>query len=343
MKIHVVCKVIDNYGDAGFCLRLSSALCARGHQVRLFHDDARAFSLLYPVACVDGLVLIDAACTNLQLDAYPKPDLVIEPFGTSSEHTRWRFDLELKQRCPQVPWLVVDYLSAEAWVEQFHLSSSTNPETGHVCTYFYPGFSHKTGGLIHCDVNQATMLRPTPSNSKVFVFAYPNAPIDALIDCARASGQVVKISSAQTGHVPSITNAVPFVPQDQFDELLAQYDFLFVRGEDSFVRAQLLGKPFVWQVYPTPDGLHEVKLTAFLNRYLARCGSECALAVRNLWLCWNGKTPSTALANVWLAINAHWQELQEHALSWRSHLLGNPELVEEVLVWFEQQGNSSPK
>src|SRR6185437_6802324 len=40
--------------------------------------------------------------------------------------------------------------------------------------------------------------------------------------------------------------AVPFLTQDRYDELLWACDVNFVRGEDSFVRAQWAARPFVW-------------------------------------------------------------------------------------------------
>ena len=56
---------------------------------------------------------------------------------------------------------------------------------------------------------------------------------------------------------------IDFVPQQNFDDLLAQYDWLFVRGEDSFVRAQFSGKPFFWHIYPQNKLAHLDKLAAF--------------------------------------------------------------------------------
>ena len=62
---------------------------------------------------------------------------------------------------------------------------------------------------------------------------------------------------------------LPFVAQPDYDKLLWACDFNFVRGEDSFVRAQWAGKPFVWHIYPQDENLHHVKLRAFLQRYAA--------------------------------------------------------------------------
>ncbi len=41
---------------------------------------------------------------------------------------------------------------------------------------------------------------------------------------------------------------------------------LIIRGEDSFARAQLAGKPFIWNIYPQTEDTHIHKLTAFEDR-----------------------------------------------------------------------------
>jgi hypothetical protein len=51
-----------------------------------------------------------------------------------------------------------------------------------------------------------------------------------------------------------------FLPQADFDRLLWRCDINFVRGEDSFVRAQWATHPFVWQIYQQDDDTHLVKL-----------------------------------------------------------------------------------
>lgn len=332
MRIDILCKVIDNFGDAGFCLRLARALLTKGHGVRLIHDHSDVFKALLSDEVRDGLELLDASSPSFDICPLPRPDLIIEPFGSSSEQTLHRFDVRFKQVFSDVPWLVVDYLSAEDWVEDFHNSRSVNPQTGHVCTYFYPGFTEKTGGVIHCDVDRAFVSPPKARCETVFVFAYPQAPVDVLLDCFGES-VAVGLACAHACQDNARVTVLPFVPQAHFDSVLMNHDLLFVRGEDSFVRAQLLGKPFVWQVYPTPDEYHVVKLEHFLNRYLAGCSVEVSSTMRTLWFTWNGLAPSDLLPKVWLDVETHWAEINEHALSWRKQLLDGPELVEEMLTW----------
>ena len=53
------------------------------------------------------------------------------------------------------------------------------------------------------------------------------------------------------------------VPQSEFDKFLWASDAVIIRGEDSFVRAQLSGKPFIWNIYPQTEETHIKKLEAF--------------------------------------------------------------------------------
>ena len=70
--------------------------------------------------------------------------------------------------------------------------------------------------------------------------------------------------------------------QLEFDHLLWASDVNFVRGEDSLVRAIWAGRPLVWQIYPQHDGVHHVKLDAWLNWL----GAPATL--RNFHHAWNG-------------------------------------------------------
>ena len=311
MRIGIVCKVIDNFGDAGFSLRLAKALALEGHSVTLFHDSSTTFNVLIPDQNIHGLELVDATQGLGKAENTQLFDLLLEPFGSSSEQTAHRFDLRLKKTHHSTPWLLIDYLSSEDWVENFHLQSSVDPKSGHVTTFFYPGFTPRTGGLIHADF--PSHLRDGQEKTeedglKVFVFAYSNAPVlDLLVSCetANKTGAEIQIGLASwkwpTGESSTkfqCMTPLPFCPQSEFDDLLARYDVLFVRGEDSFVRAQLAGKPFIWQIYATQDNAHAAKLAgdqvrlrqfadahgeieaAFDQVHLAVAGAQVQLDVR---------------------------------------------------------------
>lgn len=65
---------------------------------------------------------------------------------------------------------------------------------------------------------------------------------------------------------PFAITKLPYLSQEAWDSLLCSSDFNFVRGEDSFARACLCGKPFVWHAYPQDEELHLVKAGAVLER-----------------------------------------------------------------------------
>ena len=73
-----------------------------------------------------------------------------------------------------------------------------------------------------------------------------------------------------------------FMPQEEFDRLLWRCDINFVRGEDSFVRAQWAANAFVWQAYRQADEAHLKKLEAFVGRYIVGLSAKGANAAVNL-------------------------------------------------------------
>jgi uncharacterized repeat protein (TIGR03837 family) len=94
----------------------------------------------------------------------------------------------------------------------------------------------------------------------------------------------------QHGALRCIT--LPLLTQVDYDHLLWSCDLNFVRGEDSFVRAQWAGRPFVWQIYPQSDAAHAAKLDAFLQLHLASADAALATDIRSLWAGWNGLSPA---------------------------------------------------
>lgn len=364
MHFLIICRVIDNLGDAGFCTRLALQLCCLGHSVELVCDKPETIRRLEDVDKLTGISLLDmdeyernVLCSTSHQD---HSTVILEPFGTSSEQTSSRkLNDKIKGKYPSRPWLVIDYLSAEDWTKSFHLSNSTCPRTGHVSTYFYPGFEVGTGGLIHADL-PTTEWPPTPLASEkigfreIFAFSYTFAPVKALEQCMTPN-QTLTIAGDETTPEGATGKRIGFCRLTEFDQLLHSFDFVFVRGEDSFVRAQLAGRPFVWNIYPTQDGAHAEKLIAFFNVYKQGLSQETAGALLSLWWIWNNldkgeinppseleNAPSN-LAEAWAAVQAASSELTAHALQWKSRLLNGPELVREILTWASSQSPTCHK
>ena len=135
----------------------------------------------------------------------------------------------------------------------------------------------------------------------------------------------------------------PFLPQDAYDLLLWACDLNFVRGEDSFVRAQWAGRPFVWNIYPTDDGAHWVKLAAFLTRYTQALDATSAAAVAALWKAWNRReadepaqhqvlgAQDPGVAQAWPAFESRLPALALHAGRWAADLAARADLASQLV------------
>lgn len=296
----VFCRVIDNYGDIGVCWRLAADLAARGETVRLWIDDASALRWMAPTGA-PGVSVLD-------WDAGPVTpgDVVIEAFGCDPPA---RFVSAMHRARPPV-WVNLEYLSAEDYVERSHGLPSpqgSGPGAGLTKWFFYPGFTSRTGGLLREPglmrarraFDRQTWLRSTlgvearPGERVVTLFCYDNPALPPLLralasmptlllltpGAAQRQATPLLDAAGRLGHLRTV--ALPWLTQPDFDRLLWCGDLNFVRGEDSFVRAQWAGSPFVWQIYPQHDGAHAAKLTAFLDRFAPPPG------VRELWDAWN--------------------------------------------------------
>jgi uncharacterized repeat protein (TIGR03837 family) len=333
------CRVVDNFGDIGVCWRLAADLGTRGESVRLWVDDASALAWMAPGGAPN------VQCIEWGPDSeMPEPgDVVVEAFGCDPPP---RFIERMKARPPAPLWINLEYLSAEPYVKRSHGLRSpqlAGPGRGLDKWFFYPGFEAGTGGLIReprlMDARRAfdaqawlleRGIERRDGERVLSLFCYEHAPVaDLLSALADAPTLLLATPGATARSIDGATKGVrcielPWLTQADYDRLLWACDLNFVRGEDSFVRAQWAAAPFVWQIYPQHDAAHAAKLQAFLGLMLQ--GAEPALAadLRRLWLAWNG-LDAGLLA---LPAKAPWQAL---ALRWRDRLLAQPDLVTQLL------------
>ena len=349
MKISIICHVVDNFGDAGVSLRLARGLISHPTvSVDIWTDDTQTFRHL--LSAEESMQSASNRLCILPLQAmtsYSPGDVLIEAFGSPVPEgilESLKADLQQGRRQSQPVWLVLDYLSAETWVEDFHLSRSISPDGLIHALFFYPGFTERTGGLIHDDwiipLEDDTVRAYGPGQDrKALIFSYPQAPLSALL-MADADTQFFVPTPAgqpQDNRNPRIQHC-EFVPQSRFDGLLMQFDWLFVRGEDSFVRAQLSGKPFVWQIYPTDDQAHLIKLSAFFQRYATGLPDDVKNDLWSLWICWN--TPACgpkALEAAWTACLSREDVIQTHNRAWSRHLRQQKSLVRQLLTTIQTE------
>jgi uncharacterized repeat protein (TIGR03837 family) len=345
MKWDLFCRVIDNHGDIGVCWRLAADLAARGQSVRLWLDDASALAWMAP----QGAAGIQVRAWDESLH-HPNPaDVVVEAFGCDPAAAFLRA-MAARERPPV--WIDLEYLSAEGYVERSHglpSPQSIGPAAGLTRWFFYPGFSAATGGLIReLDLQErqhrfdapawlhARGIVPLAGERIVSLFCYENAALPALLDqlgeaptlllatagLARQQVEAALGSTMARGQLRALS--LPYLTQRDYDHLLWSCDLNFVRGEDSFVRAQWAGRPFVWQIYPQHDGVHAAKLEAFLTRFLGGAEPSLASACASLWRRWNGLGSGRLELPDPLAWNRHVQ-------AWREQLYTLPDLCAQLI------------
>ena len=123
-------------------------------------------------------------------------------------------------------------------------------------------------------------------------------------------------------------SVLPFVAQPDYDPLLWSCDINFIRGEDSFVRAQWAARPLLWHIYPQQDDAHLVKLEAWLARYCEGLSPAAAASVRQMHLVWNGA--GDGIADAWQAYVAALPEIRAHARRWVDRLAALGDLTSNL-------------
>ena len=338
MQWDIFGRVIDNLGDVGLCWRLAADLAGRGERVRLWLDDAAALRWMAP----DGAAGVEVMAWDGAAAQTDPGDIVIEAFGCDPPAA---FVGRMQQRRPV--WINLEYLSAETYVERSHALRSPQPG-GIDKWFFYPGFTPRTGGLLRepgLMARRAAFDRDAwlasrgwarnPGERVVTLFSYANPGLPMLLQrLADAPTLLLVAAGAAASQLASIplppalrTIALPRLPQPEFDQLLWSADLNFVRGEDSFVRAQWAGAPFVWQIYPQHDGAHAAKLTAFIDRFNAATGHDPG----PLWRAWNGLGPwPNALPerNAW----------RTACTTWRDALLAQADLSTQLIAFAARKG-----
>src|SRR5690606_37806056 len=102
----------------------------------------------------------------------------------------------------------------------------------------------------------------------------------------------------------------------------------FVRGEDSFVRAQRAAKPLIWHIYHQEEEAHLVKLDAFLNRYTQQLPTPLAERVRDLWVGWN---KGADIGAIWKKALGDYSSWAQHCRQWCEQLNSSADLAAKLV------------
>ena len=346
-SIDIFCQVIDNYGDVGVAYRL-----------------AREFKRVYPnkklrfvINQIEELNLIRKS-ENIEVILYKdiskienSADLIIESFGC--EIPKKYMDKALKNSKLIIN---LEYFSAEKWVDDFHLQESFLG--GNLKKYFFiPGLSEKSGGIL-LDNEFLERKKKVEANKEYYlekfgikekydligsVFSYEKN-FDSLIEELKKLGKKIILlilsEKTQKNFIKYFDNGnnydkikfvkLPFFTYDKYEELLALCDFNLVRGEDSFVRALLLGKPFLWHIYPQDENTHIKKLESFLEKY---CSNNKELKQTFINYNINKDDFSYFFKN--------FKEIEKYNKNYANYLIKNCNLMEKLINFIENIGGKN--
>lgn len=292
-------------------------------------------------------------------------DVVIEAFGCELPAA---YVAAMAKSGRRHAWVNLEYLSAEEWVDSHHGLPSPHPRLPLIKHFFFPGFSPRTGGLLvekswleqRAIFQENVQLRaafwqelgiPAPEKNEVRIslFCYDNnSALSLFTDWAKGATPVVclipervamtqisaffGVSHPKAGNLFKkgglIVRVLPFLEQDRYDRLLWACNFNFVRGEDSFIRAQWAARPMVWQIYPQEAGAHWPKLKAFLDQYCADLPKLTAAALTTFFEAWNGRDVGVP---DWESLWKHHSTLEIHAQEWANRLIKKEDLTTKLV------------
>ena len=296
-------------------------------------------------------------------------DVVVETFGCGLPET---YVAAMTRKPAAPAWFILEYLSAESWIEGSHGVASPHLRLPLSRRFWFPGFASQTGGLlrerglVHArdafrrdDAAQRALWssldvpRVAPDEIRISLFCYPNpalpmlldawsdgdAPVTCVVPEGVAAGALDRWTGGNVPHpgTPFVRgrlslHSIHFLPQDGYDRLLWACAVNFVRGEDSFVRAQWASRAFAWHVYPQAESAHWRKHDAFLDRYVAGLAEGPEAALRRFWRAWNGAPEAGSIGDAWRDYAAVLADLQRHADAWAAKLASLPDLAKGLVT-----------
>ena len=312
MEITVLCKVVDNFGDIGVDWRLAKKLknLKPQNKINLIVDNLSSFKKICnsvddskKMQKVEDIFIYDWNSFDFCYEEFSKKkgsrlQVILECFqcGRPDWMEKILFEDELLHT---VQIIMIDYLSAEKYAEDFHKLLSLTRRGSVKKVNFMPGFTSKTGGLIIDE--EWKELAPRNKDGNILFFTYRrnwNGAVNAILKspffegkkllCAAGGGQesFFKSWKALGGKAERIER-LSFMNQPDWDKLMKNCSFLFIRGEESLSRACLSGIPFVWQAYPQSDEYQMVKVNALLERMQRHFSEEEFAVISSAWQAFN--------------------------------------------------------
>lgn len=306
--LDIFCEIIDNYGDIGVVYRTAKELqkIFPKSKIRAFLNRLDEFKKInsqvldLPSQNIDGIEYITFDYLRDNANELLTAQVIIEAFGCQIPEEYMEIAYDNSELL-----INLEYLSAEDWIEDFHLQSSPLGRGKLKKVFFMPGFTEKSGGVI-ADSNYLERIQRILENKEFYekkylsdiedrenkivgtLFSYEKNFTPLLEDLKKLDKDVVILAMGEkiqdslrkilkNFSIEDFRNSLKygkieirflnFLNQEEYEELINIVDFNFVRGEDSFIRAVLTGKPYMWHIYCQEEYAHMDKIEGFLDKY----------------------------------------------------------------------------
>ncbi len=370
----IFCKVVDNYGDIGVAYRLAKELHHLGANIRLFVDDLNAFKKIENIVDNTQQIQtikeiqIYKWTKDFSYDISPST-VIIEMFACNIPETY------INKINENNLWINLEYLCAEKWIEDCHCQPSfdhgkrkyfffpgfTSKSGGLNFEEKCIKNNNEKSLIFEKILSQlsSTQYLNISKLIKISVFTYESLylvnliknyqlkkdlPLIFLIPDGRFSTflkekcTLLKIEGTTCWYKSPANNFIAFIPmtnQEEYDQILKNCDINFVRGEDSFVRAQLASKPFIWHIYPQEEEYHLVKLKAFLDLYLKNINKEDFVVINQLMFNFNTNNESNLITDFSQFLKRY-KTINTHAKKWFNYLISNGSLASNLLMFAQK-------
>lgn len=306
--LDIFCEIIDNYGDIGVVYRTAKELqkIFPKSKIRAFLNKLDEFKKInsqvldLPSQNIDGIEYITFDYLRDNANELLTAQVIIEAFGCQIPEEYMEIAYDNSELL-----INLEYLSAEDWIEDFHLQSSPLGRGKLKKVFFMPGFTEKSGGVI-ADSNYLERIQRVLENKEFYekkylsdiedrenkiigtLFSYEKNFTPLLEDLKKLDKDVVILAMGEKTQdslrkilknfsIEDFRNSLKygkieirflnFLNQEEYEELINIVDFNFVRGEDSFIRAVLTGKSYMWHIYCQEEYAHMDKIEGFLDKY----------------------------------------------------------------------------
>ena len=317
MQITILCKVVDNFGDIGVVYRLAKQLNKINpeNQINLVVDNLESFNKIcsgvkcgLPFQNIEGLNVYDWNAADFCHREFSRDDgalmpVILECFQCGRPD--WMETILFEEKLNRtVQIIMIDYLTAEKYAEDFHCLQSLTRSAKVQKVNFMPGFTEKTGGLVIDEAWREVPVRK--ADGPVLVFTYEKdwtglvkglmslrglsgvegakSLCEPKLLVAQGRGKESFMQAVEACGAGELVEELPYMNQTEWDEMMKDCSALVIRGEESMSRACLSGLPFIWHAYPQSDEYQLVKVKALLERMRRHFAAEDFELVERAWL-----------------------------------------------------------